>query len=195
MWMNSGNRSHAHSRALDALARRGLNYKGWQTDFDTAKEYHTNWPSMFDGHLKSMQRKQSISNGDQSHGNLKALDALARHGLNYEGWQTDFATTEEYHNWSRIFDGHLAGMKQKQRMSGQCNAAKVDAAVASLLPTLAVTSSEGDPLSRSQGRDCRSPLHSHSITVPVSRSESNLCSHSNQSKPKLSHKPNLKSEQ
>ena len=76
--INLGNRSHPQLQALDNLKRAGLTYIGWEEDLRKAEEKHVEYPSLFDGHLEKMQRKQALHVGDLSHPQLRMLENLKR---------------------------------------------------------------------------------------------------------------------
>ena len=138
-------RSDPQLRALDAL-KPSLSYDGWQKDVLEAERYLLFYPSLFDGHLASMRKKQSL-HGDRSYpslfdglydglfdfssaaeraaaeraaaeraSQLRALVAL-KPSLSYDGWQKDLREADMYRlSYPRRFDGHLASMREKQSL-------------------------------------------------------------------------------
>jgi hypothetical protein len=137
-------RSDPQLRALDAL-KPSLSYDGWQKDVLGAERYLLFYPWLFDGHLASMRKKQSL-HGDRSYpslfdglydglfdfssaaeraaaeraaakraSQLRALVAL-KPSLSYDGWQKDLREADMYRlSYPSLFDGHLASMREKQR--------------------------------------------------------------------------------
>ena len=133
-------RSDPQLRALDAL-KPSLSYDGWQKDVLEAEWFLLFHPSLFDGHLASMRKKQSL-HGDRSYpslfdglydglfdfssaaeraaaeraSQLRALVAL-KPSLSYDGWQKDLREADMYRlSYPRRFDGHLASMREKQSL-------------------------------------------------------------------------------
>jgi len=108
-------RSHEQLRALDALVALGLSYPGWEADVEEAERYHVECPSLFDQFLAQMTKRQSMQQGDRSHEQLRALDALVASGLTYPGWEADVKEAETNHvNYPTSFDRFLAEMQKKQ---------------------------------------------------------------------------------
>ena len=60
-------------------------------DVAKAERYHTEFPTLVNGHLTAMRKKQTMHGGDRSHTQLRALDALVP-TLSYPGWQQDVAS-------------------------------------------------------------------------------------------------------
>jgi hypothetical protein len=77
---HDGDRSHSQLRALDAVT---FNYEGWQEDFKKAEQHLIMKQSTsFHRILFRMKKTQSLRDGDRSHLQLRALDAVA---FDYEG--------------------------------------------------------------------------------------------------------------
>jgi hypothetical protein len=106
--IHTGNRTDERLVALDALATR-LTYAGWQEDFREAEQTLTgSFPSSFQHRLEGMENKQKMSNGDRSHPQLRALDALVAQGLAFAGWREDVKKAEERHTCTPVlFDETL----------------------------------------------------------------------------------------
>jgi len=80
-----------------------------------AETTHVNYPTSFDRFLAEMQKKQALQQGDRSHEQLRALDALVASGLTYPGWEADVKEAETTHvNYPTSFDRFLAEMQKKQ---------------------------------------------------------------------------------
>lgn len=112
-WITRGDRSHPNLVELDGLI---LAYEGWEDDVAKAEEYHVNLPMEFQDKLFEIREKQCMYNGDRSHRRLILLDSL-KSSLIYPGWQQDFHKAEDYHvSLPDLFEGKVAGMKEKQNM-------------------------------------------------------------------------------
>jgi hypothetical protein len=107
--IHHGDRSHSQLRALDAAT---FTYTDWREDFKEAEKYHIHNPSLFDNRLSTMKNKQKLHEGDRSHPQLKALDAV---NFTYPGWRKDFKEAEKYHillpTW---FERQLLDMQENQ---------------------------------------------------------------------------------
>ena len=112
---HDGDRSHPQLQVLDNLKRAGLTYIGWEEDLRKAEEKHVEYPSLFNGHLEKMQRKQALHVGDYSHPQVKVLDNLKRAGLTYAGWQADIRKAEDRDS-AVSFNVHVEGIRKKQQI-------------------------------------------------------------------------------
>jgi len=110
-WIARGDRSHPNLVKLDSL---DLSYPGHEEDVAKAEEAHMSLPMEFKSKLFEISEKQRMYEGDRSHPRLVALDELT---LSYPCFKEDVARAEEYHvSLPDLFQGKLAGMKEKQRM-------------------------------------------------------------------------------
>ena len=110
--MTARGRAHPNLKELDAVT---WSYNNWKTDTKEAENYHFNAPSKFPDKLAAMKRKQKIHNGDRSHANLAALDAVA---WTYYGWQGDKTIAEDFHckSYDVGFTNRYDLMKRKQAL-------------------------------------------------------------------------------
>jgi hypothetical protein len=129
--IHMGDRSHPQLQVLDNLIRVGLTYIGWRFDVREAEEKHVKYPSLFDGHVEGMRKKQALHMGDRSHPQLQALDSMKRSGLTYEGWESDVRMAEDYHvEFPYLCDKCLQEIRSKQTSySSQLNARRLPAHV------------------------------------------------------------------
>eukprot|EP00961_Rhodomonas_salina_P203259 2742579-Rhodomonas_salina.1 len=126
--LQRGDRSHEQLRALDSLIGSGLCYSDWQADVDEAENYHVKYPSSFDQFLAQMKKKQAMQQGDRSHEQLRALDALMESGLTYQGWETDVKEAETNHvKYPSCFGSLLERIKKKQGMQADRSHAQLRA--------------------------------------------------------------------
>ena len=106
-----GDRSHPRLMILDAL---DLSYPNWQKDCKKAEEYHLCFPELFDGKIAGMKEKQKMHNGDRSHPNLIALDALT---LTYPRYAEDVFEAEDIHTSKPfMYKEKLFEITEKQNM-------------------------------------------------------------------------------
>lgn len=106
-----GNRTHPRLVTLDSLR---LHYPGWKNDCDKAQEYHVCFPELFEGKISGMIEKQKMHDGDRSHSNLVALDALK---LTYPGHEEDVREAEDIHTSKPfMFKEKLFEISEKQNM-------------------------------------------------------------------------------
>jgi hypothetical protein len=104
-------------RALDELVASCLTYTGWRDDVREADMYHWKHPTLVDGKLQEMRRKQKMHVGDRSDASLCALDTLVASGLTYAGWQEDVSDVERAHwRWPVLVDTKLQAITKKQKM-------------------------------------------------------------------------------
>jgi hypothetical protein len=108
--LHDGDRFHSQLRALDGVT---FNYEGWQEDFKKAEQHLIMKQSTsFHRILYRMKKTQKLHDGDHSHFQLRALDAVA---FDYEGWREDFKRNEQCHIQRHyLFDNHLSKMKKYQ---------------------------------------------------------------------------------
>jgi hypothetical protein len=111
-------RSHPQLQLDNLTALGTFTYDGWQADVRKAEEMHVEYPSLFDGYIERMRKKQASHDGDRSHPQLQALDNLKQAGLTYIGLEEDLRKAEDYHvrNLTTLFDGHLEKMREKQAL-------------------------------------------------------------------------------
>ena len=72
-----------------------LNYPGCHEDVAGLKRTHVEYPSLFDGELEQVRKKQMLHIGLRNHPQIKKLDSLKP--LTYPGWQKDWDDAEENH--------------------------------------------------------------------------------------------------
>jgi len=111
--MHNGNRSHPNLQALDALH---LTYPGWQNDRAKAEWTHCEYPLLFASDLERMEHKKQLHDGNRTHANIRALDALQ---LTYPGWQLDKKRAEKAHIGEGLssfvkVEVQIEGMRKKQ---------------------------------------------------------------------------------
>jgi len=111
--MHNGNRSHPNLQALDALH---LTYPGWQNDRAKAEWTHCEYPLLFASDLERMEHKKQLHDGNRTHANIRALDALQ---LTYPGWQLDKERAEKAHIGEGLssfvkVEVQIEGMRKKQ---------------------------------------------------------------------------------
>ena len=72
--MDSGDRSHATLRALDALVASGLTHAGWQDDVKQMENYHVDhvWPGLVNEKLEEMSRQQLHQRRSSKKSNLES---------------------------------------------------------------------------------------------------------------------------
>ena len=79
--------------------------------------YHCEFPSLVDGKVHEMRKKQEMYSGDRSHANLRALDALVALGaFTYAGWRDDVNDAERCHCKHSNLDKKLQAVRTKQGM-------------------------------------------------------------------------------
>lgn len=77
-------------------------------------QYSVFYPSLVDGMIEEMEKKQKLHVGDCSHPALVSLDRLR---LTCPGWQTDKADAERTHTrWPCLFDDSLSVMRKRQKI-------------------------------------------------------------------------------
>ena len=110
--MAARGRAHKNLVALDQCT---WSYHGWETDKETAEDSHFNSPSKFPDALTKMQRRQDTHEGDRSHANLVALDAIT---WTYKGWKDDKKVAECHHCSGRdgTLQASIGAMKRKQAL-------------------------------------------------------------------------------
>jgi hypothetical protein len=71
--IHDGDRSHPQLSALDSVR---FTYPGWCEGFKEAEQHHIQTDPLFDRKFSLMTRKQKFHDGDRSHYQLRALDAV-----------------------------------------------------------------------------------------------------------------------
>lgn len=100
-------------RQIDVLHGNLFNYIGVDNDKKEAENLLLRYPLLFEKKLESMHRKQRLFNGDRSHPQVIALDAMK---LSYPGWEHDVKTALRCHcEFPSIFDEKLQGMNNKEQ--------------------------------------------------------------------------------
>lgn len=100
-------------RQIDILHGNLFNYTGVDNDKREAENLLLRYPLLFEKKLESMHRKQRLFNGDRSHPQVIALDAMK---LTYPGWEHDVKTALRCHcEFPSIFDEKLQGMNNKEQ--------------------------------------------------------------------------------
>lgn len=119
--VHDGGRNHSNPCSLDAVV---WTYPGWEKDKADAEHTHYNWPILVPDKLESMQKKQRVHDGDRSHPNLVALDAIE---WTYPGWHEDKANAEDKHcNYpNHLFGIKIESMQRKQQHYDGCNACPI----------------------------------------------------------------------
>jgi len=112
--IHDGDRSHPDLIALDAL---NCSYPGWQNDKAKIERKHTEPPlyhTKATRMIEKMRKKQTLFQGDRSHPDLVALDALQ---CTYPGWQDDKTEAEEYYwKYPYLVKTRIEGMVRKQHV-------------------------------------------------------------------------------